>query len=189
MSEAPSYAELLAENQALKQQLAVLLEELTLLKAQIAKNSQTSSQPPSRDKPWKPKSERTSSGKPTGGQVGHPGKTLKMSEHIDKVVVLPLTGLCGCGYAWEQVIAQGSTARQVHDLPEIRLQVREYQAEVKICPHCASRGQAAFPSHVSGQVQYGPQLLGENSTYRASPLSRAEHVFEHGPFYSSKTYL
>ena len=46
MSETPSYAELLAENQALKQQLVVLLEELTLLKAQIAKNSQTSSQPP-----------------------------------------------------------------------------------------------------------------------------------------------
>ena len=94
MSETPSYAELLAENQALKQQLAVLLEELTLLKAQIAQTSQTSSQPPSRDKPWKSKSERTSSGKPTGGQVGHPGKTLKMSEHVEEVVVLPLTGLC-----------------------------------------------------------------------------------------------
>ena len=51
MSETPSYAELLAENQALKQQLAVFPEELTQFKAQIAQTSQTSSQPPSRDKP------------------------------------------------------------------------------------------------------------------------------------------
>jgi len=140
--------------------VVLLMAEGQDLKTRLAQNSQTSSQPPSRDKPWKPKSERTSSGKSTGGQAGHPGKTLKMSEHIDEVVVLPLTGYCGCGHAWDHVYVQEYLARQVHDLPEIRLQVTEYQAEVKVCPHCASRGQAAFPSSVSGQVQYGPRFHG-----------------------------
>ena len=81
--------------------MVLLMAEAQDLKARLARDSQTSSQPPSRDKPWKSRSERSSSGKSTGGQVGHPGKTLKMSEHVDEVVVLPLMGLCGCGLAWE----------------------------------------------------------------------------------------
>jgi transposase len=161
--------------------VALLMAEVQDLKTQLARDSQTSSQPPSRDKPWKSKSERSSSGKTTGGQVGHPGKTLTMSEQIDEVVVLPLTGRCGCGQAWEQVSAQEYLARQVHDLPEIRLQVTEYQAEVKVCPHCATRGQAAFPSHVSGQVQYGPQFHGLSTylnTAHFIPLKRTCEIME-----------
>ena len=157
------------------------MAEVQDLKARLARDSQTSSQPPSRDKPWKSRSERSSSGKSTGGQVGHPGKTLKMSEHIDEVVVLPLKGLCSCGYAWEQVCAQESMARQVHDLPEIRLQVTEYQAEVKVCPRCATRGQAAFPSHLSGQVQYGPRFHGLSTylnTAHFIPLKRTCEIME-----------
>jgi len=104
-----------------------------------------------------------------------------MSEHIDEVVVLPLIGHCGCGQAWEQVYPQEYLARQVHDLPEIRLQVTEYQAEVKVCPHCESRGQAAFPSHVSGQVQYGPQFHGLSTylnTAHFIPLKRTCEIME-----------
>lgn len=161
--------------------VALLMGEVQDLKTQLARDSQTSSQPPSRDKPWKSKSERASSGKTTGGQVGHPGKTLKMSEHIDEVVVLPLTGPCGCGHTWDQVSAQEYLARQVHDLPEIRLQVTEYQAEVKVCPHCLARGQAAFPSHVPGQVQYGPKFHGLSTylnTAHFIPLKRTCEIME-----------
>lgn len=82
-----------------------------------------------------------------------------MALHPDEVVVLPLTGTCGCGHAWEGKPVADLLARQVHDLPELRLLVTEYQAEVKVCPDCQQRGQAAFPSHVPGQVQYGPRLL------------------------------
>lgn len=82
-----------------------------------------------------------------------------MVEHPDEVVVLPLTGTCACGHAWEEMPVADLLARQVMDLPELRLLVTEYQAEVKVCPGCQQRGQAAFPSHVPGQVQYGPRLL------------------------------
>ena len=53
---------------------------------------------------------------------------------------------------------QDVLARQVHDLPETRLHVTEYQVEVKICPHCTQRQQAAFPAAAPGQVQYGPRV-------------------------------
>ena len=119
-------------------------------------DSDTSHQPPSKDVPWKPKSERQKSERSSGGQVGHKGRTLKFSEHVDERVVLPLAGRCACGQVWTQVEVSELVARQVHDVPELRLYVREYQAEVKVCPCCAARGQAPFPDDVRGQVQYGP---------------------------------
>jgi len=68
-----------------------------------------------------------------------------MSAQPDDVIVLPVIGQCECGQAWDDVPVQDRLARQVHDLPETRLHVTEYQAEVKICPYCTARQQAAFP--------------------------------------------
>lgn len=137
-----------------------MLNRLQELEARLAQDSQTSHQPPSQDQPWKQRSERQKGVRSTGGQPGHRGKTLKMAEHPDEVVTLTVGGHCGCGQSWADVEVVDRLARQVHDLPEIRLHVTEYQAEVKICPCCQQREQARFPEHVPGQVQYGPRVLG-----------------------------
>ncbi len=131
----------------LEAQLVEVLAEVRDLKARLNLDSQTSHQPPSQDKPWKPKSEREKSGRSSGG-------------HPDEVVKLPLSGACGCGQVWSAVAVDDLLARQVHDLPEIRLQVTEYQVKVNVYPCCGMRAQAAFPEHVLGQAQYGPRLLG-----------------------------
>lgn len=151
------------------------------LKALSQRDSRNSSQPPSQDKSWKPQTERQKSDKHSGGQKGHPGKTLSMSDHPDVIVVVPLEGSCDCGHVWNTVEVDSYRARQVHDLPEIRLQVTEYQAEVKTCPHCQGQQQANFPNNVSGQVQYGPRLhaLSLNLTVgHFLPLARTCDVLE-----------
>jgi transposase len=156
-----------------------VLAELREIKARLGLDSTTSHQPASQDKPWKTKSERQKGIRPSGGQVGHPGKTLKMVEHPDEVVTLPLQGHCGCGQSWGEVEVTDLLARQVHDLPELRLQVTEYQAEVKVCPQCQRREQALFPTHVPGQVQYGPRLLGSAvylNTAHFIPLERVTQI-------------
>jgi len=134
------------------------MAEVQDLKAHVQADSTTSSAPPSTDKPWKPQSERVKTDRPSGGQAGHIGKTLEMSAQPDEVIVLPVTGHCACGQAWDEVPVQDRLARQVFDLPETRLHVTEFQAEVKICPCCTARQQAVFPTTVPGQVQYGPRV-------------------------------
>ena len=135
-----------------------MLADIQGLKAQLQADSTTSNLPPSKDKPWKPQSERLKTDRSSGAQPGHVGKTLKMSPQSDEVLILPVTGHCACGHPWADVPVQDRLARQIHDLPETRLHVTEYQVEVKICPCCMARQQAAFPTTVPGQVQYGPRV-------------------------------
>ena len=80
-----------AEKDALIRELWVRVAALTAtaeeLHGRLAKNSHNSSKPPSSDglnKP-KPKSLRTRGEKPTGGQKGHAGHTLKRVGQPDRI--------------------------------------------------------------------------------------------------------
>ena len=66
-----------------------------------------------------------------------------MSLTPDEVIQLPLSGHCACGHSWGEVPVDQYFARlswpnygtsragpQIHDLPEPRLYVTEYQVEV-----------------------------------------------------------
>lgn len=63
----------------------------------------------------------------------------------------------------------------------MQLHVTEYQAEVKVCPHCHHREQAAFPAGVPGQVQYGPRFHAMTmylNVMHAVPLERTAEVMD-----------
>ncbi len=126
------------------------------LEEQVAKDSHNSSKPPSSDglaKP-KPKSLRPPSARPTGGQPGHPGHTLRMVEKPDRTVHHPVQHCAGCGRSLAQQAPDRVERRQVFDLPEPTLEVTEHQADVKTCA-CGCLNRAAFPPEVTAPVQYG----------------------------------
>jgi transposase len=171
---------LTADFAALKAENIALSERVRTLEGRLAKDSHNSHKPPSSDglsKP-KPKSLRPKSDRPTGGQPGHPGHTLRMVETPDRIVPHRVECCAGCGSSLAGQQPDRIECRQVHDLPEPKLEVTEHQAEVKTCP-CGCVNRAAFPPEASAPAQYGPRLksvavyLGE---YQLLPFDRLTEI-------------
>jgi len=168
--------------QSLSAQIQSLSARIQELEARLAMNSRNSSKPPSSDgynKP-KPKSSRGTSTRPSGGQPGHEGRTLKQVAHPDQVIQQPVA-VCGeCGESLQHCPVVVIERRQVFDLPAIRVSVTEHQAEVKVCPGCQGRTRGQFPESVTQAVQYGPRvqsLIGYFSQYQMLPYERLQEVF------------
>lgn len=139
---------------------AALRSEVEVLRGRLAKDSRNSSKPPSSDGPGTPrrlpKSLRGTSGRQPGGQPGHPGHTLTLVEQPDRVVVHEPSVCAGCGQGLGEAAVLRTERRQVIDLPVVRAQVVEHQAETRGCPGCGQTTTAPFPADVLAPVQYGP---------------------------------
>lgn len=140
--------------------IAKLERRIEELEARLGMNSRNSSKPPSSDGYQKPapRSLREKSGRRPGGQAGHKGETLEMSETPDKVIVHRVTRCATCGESLEGVVAADVERRQVFDLPPRTPEVVEHRAETAVCPACGHRTTAAFPEEVMASAQYGINL-------------------------------
>ena len=115
--------------------LASMAQENADLRRQLAKNSRSSSKPPSSDgfKKPAPRSLRGKSGKKSGGQVGHRGDTLRQTPTPDFVERHEATHCSACWGVLTAEMAKGMERRQVFDMPVPRLEVTEHQAAVYCC--------------------------------------------------------
>jgi transposase len=151
-------AALQAENERLRAENAVLMARLADLERRLGLNSRNSGKPPSSDglkKPPRVSRLREPTGKKTGGQPGHPGKTLRRTETPDATINHYPAACAACGEA----MAIDHIARQVFDLPEPKsLIVTEHRAHGCRCAACGAQMRAAFPDGVSAPVQYGPRI-------------------------------
>jgi len=172
--------QLLARLTQQEQQIAVLTARVNALEAHRRKDSHNSSKPPASDGlAKKTQSLRRPSGRPSGGQPGHPGTTLRFTPCPDAVVVHTPDTCAGCGAALAAVPESSQEARQVHDLPPLRLVVTEHQALTKVCPHCQTRTAARFPAGVTQPIQYGPgirALAVYLHEYQLLPLARTQEL-------------
>jgi transposase len=150
---------LVAELLPLKEQLAQATARIKELEERLAKDSRTSSKPPSSDGLGRlPRSSRRPSGKRPGGQQGHAGHSLQMAEQPDEVLHHRPELCQQCGQDLREVAGLVRERRQVLDVPEIRLLVQEHQIESLTCPTCQSPNLGSFPAEVNAPVQYGPNL-------------------------------
>jgi len=173
-------AELRAKLAEAYQQITQLAERLQRVEGQLAKDSHNSSKPPSSDGPGrKPRSQHQRSEKPTGGQLGHAGRTLMQIASPDEVVRHRPMACVHCQQSLEGVAGQIKERRQVHDLPEVRLLVREHQVEEVCCPTCQQVSRGSFPLGVEAPVQYGPKMRALAvylHEYQLVPLARVSEL-------------
>ena len=148
--------EILAAKDAQIAALTARIEELT-----HKKNSGNSSKPPSSERLNKPapKSLRTKSGKPAGGQPGHKGSGMKIDREPDEVIEHRPIQCEGCPHAGACKLRCCETRYEYEAVVETRLIAHK----VLGCKACALTGEAAqgtFPRHITGAKQYGPGVAG-----------------------------
>lgn len=153
--------ELSSEIEILKHIIVALEGRIKKLENKQAKDSHNSSKPPSGDgfkKQKKTKSQRKKTNRKVGGQNGHQGYTLQMVEdpdHTEKCHIEKQN--CDCGRSLRDQKVAGYEKRQVMDIPKVKFEVTEYQAEIIDCA-CGKRNVALFPEDVNAPVQYGTRL-------------------------------
>jgi len=142
----------------LSEQVTALTDKVAELEGRLALNSHNSSKPPSSDglhKP-KPKSLRKAGQKPSGGQQGHPGHTLKQVEHPDHIEHhFPPIRCAACHLPLSDAVVVET--RQVFDIPPLRYEITEHQI-LEACCTCGKVHRGEFPGDVTAPVQYGARI-------------------------------
>jgi len=163
--------------------IVVLAERIQKLEDQLAKNSRNSGKPPSSDgfdKPA-PRSLRKRSRRKSGGQKGHVGYKLEMVKKPDHIKKYQVVECAHCQNSLKRQNVERVEKRQVFDLPKVRMEVTEHQAQVKRCACCGKETRAEFPKAVNQAVQYGieakSQMIYLNHEQHI-PLKRTCDVFE-----------
>ena len=151
------------------------------LQGRLSLNSKNSSKPPSSDglnKP-KPKSLRVGGQRPTGGQKGHPGGTLRQVAKPDTVITHDVPDQC---QACQQRlgVAYVGEVRQVFDLPTLKYQVTEHRVMQALC-RCGHMHTGQFPSGRQCQRAIrAPGACGNGASEPTPDGARGTHSSTHG---------
>ena len=150
------------------------------LEARLNMDSTNSSKPPSTDNKLskKKKSSTTTSKKKRGAQTGHKGKTLKIVANPDKIEILRPTHCKCCNKSLRHIDSSKFEKRQLFDLPEIKMQVTEYQAHSIKCKECHTINKAEFPDNLNANTQYGDNLKAFVSYLNAYQMLPYERISE-----------
>lgn len=178
---------LIQENRQLKSEVLELKALVTKLIDKVEtlkhpKNSRNSSMPPTKDenRPKKNQSLRTPSGKKPGGQQGHKGSTLLMTDNPDTILDHKpcYCNNCGAGIADSSLMIKGR--RQVVDIPPVRAHYTEHRAYQATCS-CGHTTTASFPAGVNSPISYGSHaesLVAYMHARQYIPYERASEYFK-----------
>jgi transposase len=163
----------------ISQDVKIQALEAALTLKSVVKTSNNSHLSPSSDLSRKNQSLREKSDKPVGGQLGHIGHTLEMTDSPDEIKDLYpcFCNHCGASLLEEPAkLAKLVARRQVIDIPPIIPTTTEYRSFSVICP-CGHHQRGDFPDGVTHPIQYGENiqtLVVYNSVYQYLPFYRLQ---------------
>jgi len=91
-------------------------------------------------------------------------------EEPDHIVVHAADQCDLCGATLTDVEAEDYQKRQVFDIPPVKIEVTEHQAEIKTCPRCGRTNVASFPPDVTASVQYSNRIRSRASLHEQLPV-------------------
>ena len=165
----------------LKSVIKDLRTEIDLLKN--GHKSDTSSTPSSQDYGRSNKfNSRQSSGRKSGGQPGHKGSTLKMSEKPDEIVehIPRYCKYCGEEFNSETIFRLYEKKQEIV-IPPIKPKTIEHQSFGCTCGKCGAQTISDLPPHLKANVQYGKNiqsLVTYLSVYQYLPSNRIKNFLK-----------
>lgn len=159
----------------LRSEIKELRIEIELLKN--GRKSDTSSTPSSQDYVRSNKfNSRKKSDKKSGGQIGHKGSSLKMSEKPDEIQKYTPKYCKHCGEEFHnEIVLELNERKQEVVIPPIKPKVIEYQSFKCTCSKCGAQTVSDLPSHLPAHIQYGKNiqtLITYLSVYQYVPANR-----------------
>lgn len=156
---------LLAEKKLADEEIERLKEKLREAEAKNNRDSSNSNKPSSWDHFDKPKPSPKRSAifsggdnkkKKSGGQKGHKGTTMKISDRPDEVVDI-CPGECVCCPRYQECLAS-STIKETRSVVDIELNTKQtdYVLRSFRCPNAGRVIVGRFPDTVASRFQYGP---------------------------------
>jgi transposase len=141
-------------------------ERLERLERRAARDSSTSSKPPSSDSPYKKgprdRSLRERGKRAPGKQPGEPGTTMSLVDNPGYRFWYPPARCraCGTDLSGEKVFAQ--RRHQVTDIkPAPPPEVTEHVAQAKQCPCCGEVSEGELPPGVRARASFGPEACAQ----------------------------
>jgi len=166
------------ENRLLKAKINYLEQELE--RVTTRKDSNNSSMPPSKDenRPPRTSSLREKGNRKAGGQPGHEGKTLEMTEAPDEIIEHHACFCPECGKDVSNQPFEFFGKRQIIDIPTIKQVVTEHRVYRCKCT-CGKMIESDFPVGVDSPVRYGKNietLIGYLSVRQYLPFKRLQEM-------------
>ena len=188
------------EKTALVEENTACLQRIKELERSAALDSTNSCKPPSSDGLRKPngkkdknqkadkdKKKRTNSlreksGRKSGGQPGHKGRTLKQVDEPDEIIDILPKECPKCQTEFSKDDSTDYVSRQVFDIPPPPPPVvTEHRAHICKCKGCGEKFKGEFPANVTAPVQYGERVaavVAYNQTVQVIPVNRTAKMLK-----------
>jgi transposase len=167
------------------QEITRLITKINVLERELSryttkKDSNNSSMPPSKDenRPPRTSSLREKGNRKAGGQPGHEGKTLEMTDTPDEIIEHRACFCPECGKDVSDQPFELFGKRQVIDIPTIKQVVTEHRVYRCKCI-CGKVVESDFPIGVDSPVKYGKSIesfIGYLSVRQYLPFKRLQEM-------------